>query len=189
MDLLLIIGLVVWIANAVKKRKEAEKQRSAKKRANTAFEGMFDSAEGMPDPLFDAKTTDPVQTFAPTAQKPPARRISPRLSTPQQRRHTLEPSTRDGHAHTESSMSGFSDDCPPVKAPFETAPLSDRLAAYKAQKREAARHTVTETADTAPQVIDLAAASGNASFRFDPNRVREGLIYAEILGKPKALRR
>lgn len=185
MDLLLIIGLVVWIANAAKKRKEAEKRHdAAKKRANTVFEGMFEgSSEGTPEyareSIFPAAESNPQQDI-------PAKRLESQLTTPQQRRHTLEPSRKTGHAHAETSMSGVSDVCPPDKAPFEKAPLGDRLAAYKAQKRQTAQ---TAVLSAAPQAIDLAAASPEMAFRFDPNRVREGLIYAEILGKPKALRR
>jgi len=89
----------------------------------------------------------------------------------------------------ETSMTGIEADCPPVSssaAPFETRPLSDRLSAYKAEKRrtEQAKAPVSKV----PEVIDLAETK-HASFSFDPARAREGLIYAEILGKPKALRR
>ena len=70
--------------------------------------------------------------------------------------HRLSPSYRTGHAHQETSMSGFEENCPPTLSPAAAA---------------AARQSA------AP-----------AAFSWDQNAVLSGLIYSEILGKPKALR-
>lgn len=89
-------------------------------------------------------------------------------------------------------------------------PLSERLAAFKAAKdaarrrrkaragrgrrggacarKDRARRTPCPPRRPVRSAASLRAAAA-APFQFDPARVRDGLIYAEILGKPKALRR
>ena len=74
-------------------------------------------------------------------------------------RHTLAPSHKTGHAHQETSMTGFEPDCPPITSVFDTA---------------------AEAPET--------AAPGMPAFTWQPDAVRDGFIYAEILSKPKALR-
>lgn len=187
MDLLLIVALIVWITNSAKKRREAQKQQEAARARARAAAYAEAIAEAEAAAQADAAPQPTVRpTVLPQQDK---RQAEPRVTAPEQRRHPLTPSRETGHAHMETSMTGFTEVCPPASAsaPFEKAPLSDRLAAYKAEKRRAERAAAPEKTN-APQVIDLAAASGDA-FRFDPARVRDGLIYAEILGKPKALRR
>lgn len=175
MELLLIFGLIYWISKNVKKTQEKQKQREAAwaQRQADAYEEVRHSA---PTPVVPQST--PIRP-----------RVQPQATAPQQRRHTLNDSRTAGHAHMETSLTGSKDTCPPVSTPlFEKAPLADRLAAYKAEKRRTEHPAAAYASEQAPQVIDLAAVSAEP-FRFDPTRVREGLIYAEILGKPKALRR
>lgn len=183
--LLILLALIYWVAKSANKRSTAQKQQeAARARAEAAY------AEAERESETTASQRPLIFPTRSTVQQPSAmQRSEPSLSTPQQRRHPLESSRATGHAHMETSMTGTTEVCPPAAsaAPFEKTPLADRLAAYKAEKRRAERPAVTAKQD-APQVIDLAASTENA-FRFDPARVREGLIYAEILGKPKALRR
>ncbi len=73
------------------------------------------------------------------------------------RRHTLEASSTTGHAHTESSMSGVQESCPP------------------AQRVTISRKTSSK--------------SGIAALMADKDALRQAVLYSEILGKPKALRR
>ena len=82
-------------------------------------------------------------------------------------------------------MTGIAPECPPVLPQAAAqSPLSDRLAAFKAQKRAAARPV---PAEETPAVVDL--EQKQEAFRFDMARVRDGIVYAEILSPPKALRR
>ena len=64
-----------------------------------------------------------------------------------------------GHTHTESSMTG-EEACPPPKV----------VAVHQ------------------PEAEKKPAATG-ALLDFQPNSVLQGVLYAEILGKPKALQR
>ena len=183
MDLLLIIGLIVWITNSAKKRRDAQlKQDAARARARAAALAQAEAQASAAASMQQAArpTVQPQKSTEPSA---------PRMTTPQQRRHPLMPSRKTGHAHMETSMTGIEADCPPISAsanPSEIPPLADRLSAYKAEKRRAEQ--AKAPVSKAPEVVDLAETK-HASFSFDPARVREGLIYAEILGKPKALRR
>lgn len=76
--------------------------------------------------------------------------------------HVVEPSFYGGHAHEENSMAGPGKDC--------------------------------ETVDTRPRPTEemesSSATPAQPSIRLDfgPNQMVNGLLYAEILGKPKALR-
>ena len=80
------------------------------------------------------------------------------LQVPQGRRHTLEASSVTGHAHTESSMSGEQEPCPPG---MQGVPVSRK---------------------TSPK-------TGIAALMTDKDALRQAVLYSEILGKPKALRR
>lgn len=73
------------------------------------------------------------------------------------RRHILEASSATGHAHTESSMSGAQEPCPPAQR-------------------------VVVSRKTSPQ-------TGIAALMADKDALRQAVLYSEILGKPKALRR
>ena len=64
-----------------------------------------------------------------------------------------------GHTHTESSMTG-EESCPPPK----------------------------ESVAKEPQAEPAAAASVGGLLSFQPNSVLQGVLFAEILGKPKSQR-
>jgi len=85
--------------------------------------------------------------------------VEVRVETHVGRRHVLEASSVTGHAHTESSISGSKGACPPVAAPV-----------------------LRETRQSEPQTAAV-------KLQFDQNNLASGLLYGEILGKPKALRR
>lgn len=102
-------------------------------------------------------------------KKPMAPRMDDRaskrkLESTQGRRHVLEASSISGHAHTESSMTGRPAPCPPPKA----APV---------------------VAAASPIPEHAGVNIGKMRLRFDGDSVAAGLLYGEILGKPKALRR
>ena len=73
--------------------------------------------------------------------------------------HVVTSTLEGGHTHTESSMTG-EEDCPP---PLANVP--------KAQQ------------------TSEAPATQEGLLSFQPNGVLQGVLYAEILGKPKALQR
>jgi len=75
-------------------------------------------------------------------------------------RHTLKPSSISGHAHQETSILGFEDEC-----------LGEPL------RFDASDETPIETRNT-----------GLPVFSWQPDAVACGIVYAEILSKPKALR-
>ena len=88
-------------------------------------------------------------------QAAPASRLTQLEQTKQ---HTLRPSNETGHAHEETSMTGFEPECPP-----ELLRRGDP---------DAAAHP----------------GKGLPAFTWNANAVLNGIVYAEILGKPKALR-
>ncbi len=88
--------------------------------------------------------------------------VGTRLEETKGRRHTLEASSLTGHSHMETSITGQGKPCPP----------------------EAATAAAPKTAATA-----LGFQTGNLNLKFDQPAVVAGLLYAEILGKPKALQR
>lgn len=91
-----------------------------------------------------------------------SQQVGDRMQTPVGRRHVLEASSVTGHAHTESSIdNGREEACPP-------AVLRQR----QPQQEAAPRMQV-----------------GALHLAFDQSSVVSGLLYSEILGKPKALRR
>lgn len=184
MDFLLFIALIFYIVRAVKNAKETSAKRSAAKAraaAKAAAAERQRTEEAAPVVLPQVQ---------PLAAAEPRQTAVPLMTMPQQRRHVLDTSTASGHAHTESSMTGFNDRCPPVVPIPEQRPIAERLAAYKAEKRasERAAAYTAFAAEPAPMAVDLDAPAQSV-FQFDPARAREGLLYAEILGKPKALRR
>ena len=177
MNLLLIIGLIVWVFGSNAKRKGQSKKTA------------YDAARRLAAEISAAKAERQAAAQEPTVRPPAQQQTMLPLSEVQPHRHPLTPSREADHAHMETSMTGINDVCPPaapMQSRVEEIPLADRLAAYKAKKQRTQPAALPKEAP--PQVVDLAAA-GAEPFRFDPARVREGLIYAEILGKPKALRR
>lgn len=85
--------------------------------------------------------------------------------------HPLEASSLTGHAHMETSLAGrFAEDCPPTSANVN-------------QRFDARKH--------AEPAVPVAGqrSSGNVPFVWNAEDVTRGILYSEILGKPKALRR
>ncbi|MDD3921388.1 MAG: hypothetical protein PHO41_09485 [Eubacteriales bacterium] len=87
--------------------------------------------------------------------------VTSTMLQPKGRRHTLEASSVTGHAHAETSMTGLESDadCP------------------------------TEPADAVRAGNAASYTFGARALSFDRDAVVNGILYAEILGKPKALRR
>ena len=73
--------------------------------------------------------------------------------------HVVTSTLEGGHTHTESSMTG-EESCPPPK----------------------------ESVAKEPQAEPAAAASVGGLLSFQPNSVLQGVLFAEILGKPKSQR-
>lgn len=171
MEFLVVIGLIIWaVASSAKKAQRARETQRQKE-----VQRQQGANKGQPI-VTPARQAAPVRPrVQPTVQTIP---VQPAAREP----HVVRPSMESGHAHTESSLTGFKP-CPPNAE----KPLADRLAAYKAAKRAAARTIQTEPAAEAPRV-ELHGEPA-CPFTWDPAAVRNGLIYAEILGKPKALRR
>lgn len=91
----------------------------------------------------------------------PGTTIESRMEATRGRRHTLEASSLTGHAHTESSMTVAPEHCPPEAV---------RAAAI-----------VSAHAPAIPAAL--------ARLSTDQNAVMQAILYSEILGKPKAMRR
>lgn len=73
--------------------------------------------------------------------------------------HVVEATSLGGHTHVESSITGIQEDCP------ATTPVTARVPKEPAVSRQ------------------------QAAFHFDPAQMRNAVLYSEILGKPKALRK
>ncbi len=165
MEFLIVIGLIVWaVASSAGK---AQRTREAQRRQ------VFDQEQ---PPVAPTRRAEPIRPrVQPTVQAAPVKPMAPE-------RHVVRPSLDGGHAHSESSMTGF-ETCPPNAE----KPLAERLAGFKAAKRAVARTIPAAPASDAPTVQQFDEPA--YPFSWDPAAVRNGLIYAEILGKPKALRR
>lgn len=183
MDILIVIALLAWVFISSANRKKARKQQEEKNRR------AVQEAERQQAP--QAKQAASAPPLRPQV-KPT---VQPRQTAPQpQRPHVVQPSRATGHAHTESSMTGFAP-CPPARASAprsgnrgQNSSLGGRSnpAPIAAQPGRAAA-SASQPAAAAPKVVSL-ETSAQPAFVFDPLQVRNGLIYAEILGKPKALR-
>ncbi len=84
--------------------------------------------------------------------------------------HTVKPFTESAHAHVESSITGISADCPP------DALQGAEVSAAAAGANEAYSIRTADNADA-------------RRFAFDQGSIRQGFLYGELLGRPKALRR
>ena len=73
--------------------------------------------------------------------------------------HVVTSTLEGGHTHTESSMTG-EESCPPPK----------------------------ESVAKEPQAEQVAAPAAGGLLSFQPNSVLQGVLFAEILGKPKSQR-
>jgi len=166
LELLLIIGAIIWIlASSAEKRKRKQRQRAEV--FQKAAEAASSHNSGAPKPNIQP-------TVRPT--------VIPRSG------HVVTPSRDTNHAHQETSMIG-EQPCP--KNPVADAkPLSERLAAYKAAKAALDREKHGNVPDPVENTASTYAEDALiTNLQFDGKSVRNGLLYAEILGKPKALRR
>ena len=176
MVLIAIIGISVSIANK-KKTAEAQRKRSAIPENGEAAPGSGPVRSPQSRPASSkASTTTKSTTLSKTPSAPGTSKWPwPERNTAQPQKkaaaasysgtprytHAVTSTLEGGHTHTESSMTG-EEECPPPKA--------------------AANKHVSEEAPTANS-----AAGGLLSFT--ANGVLQGVLYAEILGKPKALQR
>ena len=174
MVLIAIIGISVSIANK-KKTAEAQKKRSAFPETGGPAVGPGRAQQNRPASP-KAPTTTKSTTLSKTPSAPGTSKWPwPAQNTAQPQKkaagssyggtpvytHVVTSTLEGGHTHTESSMTG-AESCPPPKA---------------AAKKQAAE----------PAPVANPAAGGLLSFQ--PNSVLQGVLYAEILGKPKALQR
>ncbi len=205
MNALFILGLILYVVFAILGRSRQKQQKEAQREAsrNVAARGAEQKPATAPAaqrPVAQPMRQQPVQTTlkprvavsppAPAAAAPvsmegvgippigtstegmdpsaPGARmrtdIASRLSQIRETtRHTLESSSITGHSHEETSISGVQPNCPSDAA------------------RSPAQSTVPRS--TAP------IPARNPALFWDASSVRAGILYAEILGKPKALRR
>ena len=175
MVLIAIIGIAVSLANK-KKGADAQKQRQAAQQREAAGTASAASKSAQ-------NRTSPAKSPATPSKFPPAgpskfpsaassKRQTAAVPTQQPRpasasyggtpryTHVVTSTLEGGHTHTESSMTG-EESCPPPKA-----------AAFKQ-----------------PETVNASAANTGALLDFHPDSVLKGILYAEILGKPKALQR
>ena len=186
MPWIIILIVVISIISKASKKKKAEE--AAKKAAQQA---MAMEQNAAPRPVPQGRSARFPDEFAPAPAKPKPqprqmmmddlpKRKEPtpveqeiRRRAEQQKKqqartapidttltHVVKPVTESRHAHTESSMGG-GESCPPKEAPV--MPL--------------AVHMSTEPKVDLPKL------------GFSREEVVRGLLYAEILGKPKALRK
>ena len=165
MDVLMVLIALIGIAVSIANKKNMAK---AKKRQNAPAEREFTAprpaAPNRPSP---AKTSSAPSKFPPVepSKRPAAAgkgqqtKASPYAGTPRYT-HVVTSTLEGGHTHTESSMTG-EEACPPPKA-------------------------------AAPKPVEKgekAVPAAGALLDFQTNSVLRGVLYAEILGKPKALQR
>lgn len=173
MDILIVIALLAWVFIRSAKRNQARKQQEEKNRraVQQAEQQAPQATQAAPAPTLRPQVRPTVQPRQAASQPP--------------RPHVVQPSRATGHAHTESSMTGFAP-CPPATAATQAkgSPAQQRAAAIRPGRTAA---PAPQAANAAPRVLML-EPSAQPAFAFDLQQVRNGLIYAEILGKPKALR-
>lgn len=174
MILIAMIGIAVSIANK-KKTAEAQKRRTAFPEKGNLAPGAGSvrnpqnrSAPNKPSTASKSATLSKTPSAPGTSKWPWPTQNSPQQKkstssyggTPQYT-HVVTSTLEGGHTHTESSMTG-EDPCPPPK------PVTKK-----------------QTVEKAP----AANTNPGALLNYQPNSVLQGVIYAEILGKPKALQR
>ena len=172
--LIVVIGILSSIAN--KKRKEEMKRKAQQQPPNspqqspsgqtvpmsrsTAANRQARPAPAAPQNKKPAPAVDskwPWPTAAEKAQTKPRPAAAKDYSGTPRYTHVVQSTLEGGHTHTESSMTG-EETCPPPKA--------------------AARK---------PEPAPVPAANARGLLSFETNSVLQGILYAEILGKPKAL--
>lgn len=174
MILIAIIGISVSIANK-KKMTEAQKKRSAFPENGSPAPGSGPARSAQNRPAASkTSTTTRSTTLSKTPSAPGTSKWPwPAQNTAQPQKkntnadysgtprytHVVTSTLEGGHTHTESSMTG-EESCPPPK----------------------------ESVAKEPQAEPAAAASVGGLLSFQPNSVLQGVLFAEILGKPKSQR-
>lgn len=167
MILIAIVGIAVSVANK-KNTAKAQKQRQAMQ-GRDATGPKPGSAQGAPNRTSPAKPSAAPSKFPPAgpskrvtaaAQRTQQKPVAPSYGGTPKYTHVVTSTLEGGHTHTESSMTG-EEACPPPKA-------------------VQAKHA--EPAKAAPK-------TAGALLDFQANSVLQGVLYAQILGKPKALQR
>ena len=175
--LIVVIGILSSIAN--KKRKEEMKRKAQQppnapqqnpsgqtaplSRSTTANRQARPASANAPQNKKPAPAVDskwPWPTGAEKTQTKPKPAAGKDYSGTPRYTHVVQSTLEGGHTHTESSMTG-EEACPPPKA----------------------------VAKKSPEPPKAPAADAGALVSFQPNSVLQGILYAEILGKPKALQR
>ncbi len=170
MDLLMVLIAVVGIAVSIANKKNTAKAKQARAAAQ-----QREAAGGKPAASQGTQTrTSPAKAPAAPSKFPPigpskrtsaaAQRQQPKVAEPSyggtpRYTHVVTSTLEGGHTHTESSMTG-EEACPPPKA-------------------AAARH---------PEAEPAPAANVGGLLSFQPNCVLQGILFSEILGKPKSQR-
>lgn len=167
MVLIALIGIAVSIAS--------KKNQAKAKQQKTAADPQRQPAAPKAAPARSApnRTSPPASPAAPSKfptpgaskwggspAKPQAKPATASYGGTPRYTHVVQSTLEGGHTHTESSMTG-EEACPPPKA--------------AAVKR--------------PEPVASPAQPRGGLLGFDTNSVLQGVLYAEILGKPKALQR
>ena len=172
--------VMIWIVSAISSKKKKEEAR--KKAEHNPLPVSPQKTSGPPKPAAASRQIKPASSAAaqksssngrgvdskwpwPTATEKAQNKAKPTQSasyagTPRYT-HVVMSTLEGGHTHTESSMTG-EETCP---SPVMTA---------------SKQHQEIEPRPAVNTKIPLS---------FQPNGVLQGVLYAEILGKPKSLRR
>ena len=159
-----IIGIAVSIASKADKKKAQQKRMAAS--------GKDAAGPKTAVPQSTPNRTSPVRGSSAPSKFPPVEpskrpaaagkgqqtKASPYAGTPRYT-HVVTSTLEGGHTHTESSMTG-EENCPPPKA-----------AAVKE-----------------PQAEPVPVPSVGGLLSFQPNSLLQGVLFSEILGKPKSQR-
>ena len=173
--LIVIVGIISSIAN--KKRKEEMKKKAQQQPPYPPQHSPYGQKTAPAKPATANRQTRPVSSAAPN--KPSSRGVDSRWPWPTAEEkaqnktkpaapanyggtprytHVVTSTLEGGHTHTESSMTG-EEACPPPK------PVAQKPAAN----------------------VPAQAPKAGALLDFEANSVLQGVLYAQILGKPKAL--
>ena len=167
MVLIALIGIAVSIASK-KNQAKAKQQKTAADPHRQPAAPKAAPARSAPN-----RTSPPASPAAPSKfptpgaskwggspAKPQAKPATANYGGTPRYTHVVQSTLEGGHTHTESSMTG-EEACPPPKA-------------------VQAKHT---------EPAKAASETAGALLDFQANSVLQGVLYAEILGKPKALQR
>ncbi len=171
MVLIVVIGIAVSIASKSDRKKAQQKQMAApEKGAAGPKAAPSQSAQSRTPSAAPSKfPTTSSSKFPPAtskrqpaaAQKTQSKPAAPAYGGTPRYTHVVTSTLEGGHTHTESSMTGE-----------ESCPQPNPVAAVKRSEEE-----------------KTAAENVGGLLGFRPNEVLQGILYAEILGKPKGLQR